>query len=180
MNNKANKKVLFIAQAAIIAALYAALTVAQNLILPETTSMAVQFRLSEALTLLSVFTPAAIPGLTIGCVVANLMNVSVLPLDMVLGSLASLLAAVVMYRLRKVCIKNLPVLAALMPAIFNGLIIGLEIEIFFIEGPFRFGSFLIQAGCVFLGELAVCMTFGLLLVAVIKKRGLDKKLMLNN
>ena len=172
MNSKANKKVLFIAQAAIIAALYAALTYAQNLLLPGTTSMAVQFRLSESLTLLSVFTPAAIPGLTIGCVVANLMNVSVLPLDMILGSLASLL-------LRNVCVKNLPILSALMPAVFNGLIIGLEIEIFFIEGPFHFASFLTQAGCVFLGEFAVCMTVGLLLVAVIQKRGLDKKLMLS-
>ena len=179
MNSKANKKVLFIAQAAIIAALYAALTYAQNLLLPGTTSMAVQFRLSESLTLLSVFTPAAIPGLTIGCVVANLMNVSVLPLDMILGSLASLLAAIAMYLLRNVCVKNLPILSALMPAVFNGLIIGLEIEIFFIEGPFYFASFLTQAGCVFLGEFAVCMTVGLLLVAVIKKRGLDKKLMLS-
>ena len=178
MNSKANKKVLFVAQAAIIAALYAALTYAQNMLLPGTTSMAVQFRLSEALTLLSVFTPAAIPGLTIGCVAANLMNVSVLPLDMILGSLATLLAAIAMYLLRHVCVKKIPLLSALMPAVFNGIIIGLEIEIFFIDGPFNFVSFLIQAGCVFLGELAVCMTVGLLLVAVIQKRGLDKKLML--
>lgn len=179
MNSKANKKVLFVAQAAIIAALYAALTYAQNMLLPGTTSMAVQFRLSEALTLLSVFTPAAIPGLTIGCVAANLMNVSVLPLDMILGSLATLLAAIAMYLLRHVCVKKIPLLSALMPAVFNGIIIGLEIEIFFIDGPFNFVSFLIQAGCVFLGELAVCMTVGLLLVAVIQKRGLDKKLMLS-
>ena len=179
MNSKANKKVLFVAQAAIIAALYAALTYAQNLLLPGTTSMAVQFRLSEALTLLSVFTPAAIPGLTIGCVAANLMNVRVLPLDMILGSLATLLATIAMYLLRHVCVKKIPLLSALMPAVFNGIIIGLEIEIFFIDGPFNFVSFLIQAGCVFLGELAVCMTVGLLLVAVIQKRGLDKKLMLS-
>ena len=119
MNSKANKKVLFVAQAAIIAALYAALTYAQNLLLPGTTSMAVQFRLSEALTLLSVFTPAAIPGLTIGCVAANLMNVSVLPLDMILGSLATLLAAIAMYLLRHVCVKKIPLLSALMPAVFN-------------------------------------------------------------
>ena len=179
MNSKENKKVLFVAQAAIIAALYAALTYAQNMLLPGTTSMAVQFRLSEALTLLSVFTPAAIPGLTIGCVAANLMNVSVLPLDMILGSLATLLAAIAMYLLRHVCVKKIPLLSAMMPAVFNGIIIGLEIEIFFIDGPFNFVSFLIQAGCVFLGELAVCMTVGLLLVAVIQKRGLDKKLMLS-
>ena len=59
--------------------------------------------------------------------------------------------------------KKLPLLAALMPAVFNGIIIGLEIEIFFIEGPFHFSSFLSQGGLVALGELVVCFTLGLLL-----------------
>ena len=67
-----NKKVLFIAQTAGIAAMYAALTYAQNLLLPGTTSAAVQFRVSEALNVLALFTPAAIPGLTLGCVLSNL------------------------------------------------------------------------------------------------------------
>ena len=58
------KKTQLIAQTAVIAALYAALTYAQNLLLPGTTSMAVQFRVSEALNVLALFTPAAIPGLT--------------------------------------------------------------------------------------------------------------------
>ena len=57
-----NKKVLFVVQTAIIAALYAALTYAQNFLLPGTTSAAVQFRVSEALNVLALFTPAAIPG----------------------------------------------------------------------------------------------------------------------
>ena len=56
-----NKKVLFIAQTAGIAAMYAALTYAQNLLLPGTTSAAVQFRVSEALNVLALFSPAAIP-----------------------------------------------------------------------------------------------------------------------
>ena len=60
------KKNAFIAQTAIIAAMYAALTYAQNLILPGTTTMAVQFRASEALNVLALFTPASIPGLTLG------------------------------------------------------------------------------------------------------------------
>ena len=68
-----NKKVLFIVQTAIIAALYAALTYAQNFLLPGTTSAAVQFRVSEALNVLALFTPAAIPGLTLGCVLSNLI-----------------------------------------------------------------------------------------------------------
>lgn len=173
---KKNKKTLFVVQAAVIAALYAALTYAQNILLPGTTSMAVQFRVSEALTMLAVFTPAAIPGLTLGCLVANLVNVSALPVDFIMGTAASLLAAISMYLLRNVCIKSVPVLAALMPAVFNGIIVGLEIEIFFIEGPFHFVSFLIQGGLVALGELGVCLTLGLILTMAIKKKGLEKRL----
>lgn len=171
-----NSKSLFIVRAAVIAALYVALTYAQEMLLPGTTSMAVQFRMSEALTLLSVFTPAAIPGLTVGCVLSNVINLSALPVDIILGSLATLLATICMYLLRNICLKGFPVFSALMPAIFNGIIIGLEIEIFFIEGPFHFNSFLVQAGCVALGELGVCFTLGLLLTMAIKKKGLDKKL----
>ena len=160
---KSKKQVLWLTQAAVIAALYAALTVLQGVIAPGTASMAVQFRVSEAMTLLCCITPAAIPGLTLGCFLANFLFMEALPVDMVLGSLATLLAGLAMYLLRNVQWKKLPLLAALMPAIFNGIIIGLEIEIFFIEGPFHFTSFLIQGGLVALGELAVCFTLGLLL-----------------
>ena len=160
---KSKKQVLWLTQAAVIAALYAALTVLQGVIAPGTASMAVQFRVSEAMTLLCCITPAAIPGLTLGCFLANFLFMEALPVDMILGSLATLLAGLAMYLLRNVQWKKLPLLAALMPAIFNGIIIGLEIEIFFIEGPFHFTSFLIQGGLVALGELAVCFTLGLLL-----------------
>jgi len=160
---KERKKVLFVTQAAVIAALYAALTAAQHFILPGTASMAVQFRVSEAMTLLAVLTPAAIPGLTIGCFLVNFLFIQALPVDMVFGSVATLLAAVSMYLLRNIRFKGLPLLAALMPAVFNGIIIGAEIEIFFIDGPFNFGDFLIQGGCVALGEMVVCFTLGLLL-----------------
>ena len=160
---KSKKQVLWLTQAAVIAALYAALTVVQGLIAPETASMAVQFRISEAMTLLCCITSAAIPGLTLGCFLANFLFMNALPMDMIIGSLATLLAGLAMYALRNVQWKKLPLLAALMPAIFNGIIIGLELEIFFIEGPFHFTSFLVQGGCVALGELVVCYTLGLLL-----------------
>ena len=137
---KSKKQVLWLTQAAVIAALYAALTVLQGIIAPGTASMAVQFRVSEAMTLLCCITPAAIPGLTLGCFLANFLFMDALPVDMILGSLATLLAGLAMYALRKVQWKKLPLLAALMPAVFNGIIIGLEIEIFFIEGPFHFSS----------------------------------------
>ena len=89
------RSALYIAQAAIIAALYAVLTITQNVLLPGTASMAVQFRLSEALTVLAVITPAAIPGLTVGCVIANLSSLPSLgAVDLIFGTLASNIAAV--------------------------------------------------------------------------------------
>lgn len=161
----------------IVAAMYVALTLAQEFILPGSASMAVQFRFSEALTVLCLFTPAAIPGLTAGCLIANAVTLGVIPTDMLFGSLASFMAALAMYKLRGVCIKGLPVLSTLMPAVFNGIIIGAEIEVFFIEGPFNFVSFLTQAGLVALGEAVVCLTLGLLLFKTIKNKNLEKYLL---
>lgn len=178
MKTKPQSKTSLIAQTAIIAAMYAALTYAQNFLLPGTTSMAVQFRVSEALNVLALFTPAAIPGLTLGCVISNLYNIgSGLPLDMIFGSLATLGCSLSMYALKNVKIKSYPLLSILMPAIFNGIIIGWEIEFFFIDGPFEFVGFLTQGGLVALGELGVMLTLGTLLYYIIIKRGLDKKIL---
>lgn len=171
------KSTLFVVQAAVIAALYAVLTILQNTLLPGTASMAVQFRVSEVLTILAVFTPAAIPGLAVGCVIANISSLSVLgPYDMIFGSLASLLAAVLMYLLRNKRLFKLPVAAALMPALANGILVGFEIEFFFVEGGFHFGDFLLQGGLVALGELGVLFVLGLPLARLIEKQGLDKKI----
>lgn len=142
-----NKKLMFVVQAAVIAAMYTALTYAQNFLLPGTTSAAVQFRVSEALNIFALFTPAAIPGLTIGCVLSNLYNIgSGLPLDMIFGSLATLLATVCIYLLRNFKIKSYPLPAMLMPAVFNGIIVGWEIETFFVEGDFILPISLFRAG----------------------------------
>lgn len=172
------KSTVYIVQAAVIAALYAVLTILQNTLLPGTASAAVQFRVSEMLTILAVFTPAAIPGLTVGCVIANISSLSTLgPYDMIFGSLASLLAAVLMYLLRNKRLFKLTVAAALMPALANGIIVGFEIEFFFVEGGFHFGDFLLQGGLVALGELAVLFVLGLPLARLIEKQGFDKKLL---
>ena len=88
---------------------------------------------------------------------------------MIFGSLATLLAAVSMRLLRKVQIKGFPALSLLMPALFNGVIVGAEIEVFFIDGPFHFGSFLAQGGLVALGELAVMFTAGAAFFFALKK-----------
>ena len=170
------KSTVYIVQAAVIAALYATLTILQNTLLPGTASAAIQFRVAEVLTILAVFTPAAIPGLTVGCVIANISSLSVLgPYDMIFGSLASLLAAVLMYLLRNKRLFKLPVAAALMPALANGILVGFEIEFFFVEGGFHFGDFLLQGGLVALGELGVLFVLGLPLARLIEKHGFDKK-----
>ncbi len=172
-NTKAQK----VATTAIIAALYAALTYAQGILLPGSTTAAVQFRVSEALNVLALFTPAAIPGLTIGCIISNLYSIGQgLPLDMIFGSIATLGATLCIYFLRNARIKSYPLWAMLMPAIWNGVIVGWEIEAFFIEGKFHFGDFLVQGGLVALGELGVMLTLGTALYFLISKRHLDKKM----
>ncbi|MDD6351304.1 MAG: QueT transporter family protein [Lachnospiraceae bacterium] len=93
-----NKKALYITQAAMIAALYVVLTVFINAF--NLASGAIQVRISEALCILPVFTPAAIPGLFIGCLLANLVTGAMI-WDVIFGSLATLLGAIGTYYLRK-------------------------------------------------------------------------------
>ena len=172
-----DKRIRYIVQAAIIAALYAVLTIGQNLLLPGTASMAVQFRVAEALTVLAIYTPAAIPGLTIGCIIANISSVTAGLgfYDMIFGSVASLLAALSMYGLRNIRFKNIPLLALLMPAIFNGIIVGFEIDFFFVGNlHFNFVDFLVQGGLVALGELGVLMILGIPFCILLNKN--DKKM----
>ena len=173
------KSTLYIVQGALIAAIYATMTILQNVLIPGSASMPVQFRISEVLTVLALYTPAAVPGLTIGCVIANISSLSVLgPYDLIFGSLATLFAALSMYALRNVRFFKLPVLAALMPALFNGIFVGFEIDFFFMNNAaaFNFVDFLIQGGLVALGEFAVLFALGLPLTRVIELNGLDKKL----
>ena len=168
-----NKRLLYVTQAAVIAALYATLTIGQNLLLPGTASMAVQFRVAEVLAVLAIYTPAAIPGLTVGCVIANISSVTAGLgfYDMIFGSLASLLAAIAMYFLRNVRIKDISFAALLMPAIFNGLIVGFEIAFFFLDTGFTMTGFLVSGGCVALGELAVLMILGIPFCILLNKQG---------
>ncbi|MBQ7849723.1 MAG: QueT transporter family protein [Clostridia bacterium] len=103
---------------AIIAALYAALT----LLLAPLSYGAIQCRVSEAMTLLPLLLPQAIPGLFIGCLVANLYTGVIT--DVIFGSLATLIAAAGTYLLRKK-----PLLAALCPVAANALIVGLVLSL---------------------------------------------------
>lgn len=165
-----SKKIRYWAHAAIIAALYAVLTHMQNLLLPGSASWAIQCRLSEMLCVLALFTPAAIPGLSVGCLLFNLTFSPALPLDFLLGTLATFLAAASMWALRKFTLRGYPLLALLMPALFNGLLVGWELSVYI------GGAFLVNAFYVALGELIVLLIFGSALYWIIKKRNLDKRI----
>lgn len=160
----------YLAHAAIIAALYAVLTHMQNILLPGSATWAIQLRLSEALCILAFFTPAAIPGLTAGCLIFNLTYAAALPLDWVLGSLATFCAAWVMYRLRGVKHFSLPLIGLLMPAISNAILVGWELTVYI------GGAFLLNALYVAVGEAIVLLTFGSLLYHSITKRNLQVRL----
>ena len=164
-----NRKVKYLVHGSIIAAMYVVLTYFQNVLLPNSASMAIQFRVSEALCVLALFTPAAIPGLAIGCLLFN-VSTSALPLDFFVGTLASALAALSMWLTRKVTIKGYPLLGLVMPAVFNGLLVGWELD--FIIG----GGFWLNALYVAIGELAVLLTLGSALYYAIKGRKLEQRL----
>ncbi len=157
----------YLAQAGMIAALYAALTylaMALNLAYGS-----VQFRFSEALTVLPILTPAAVPGLAIGCFIGNLA--SPYPLDLVFGTAASLIAAVLTRAVRRIRVKNLPVLAPLPPVLVNAVIVGLQITFFTPGEAASWAGFLISAAQVGLGQLAVCYLLGLPFGAALEKSG---------
>lgn len=149
--------------AAALAALYAVLTILQNTLLPGSASANIQFRASEALCVLALFTPAAIPGLTVGCLLANLFYVATLPFDCIFGTLASLLAAGSMYLLRNVRPFGIPLPALLMPALFNGLIVGAELLMVY-DLPFWLNVLYVAVG-----EAAVLLVLGLPLFYALRK-----------
>lgn len=160
------KHTKFLVQGALIAAMYAALTHLQNLLIPGSATWVIQFRASEALCVLAFFTPAAIPGLTVGCFLFNITFAGSLPLDPLVGSLATLLTAQSMYLTRKICIGKLPVPGLCMPALFNALLVGWELTVYI------GGGFWINALYVAVGELGVLFTLGILLYTTMKKRRL--------
>ena len=147
-----------IARSALIAALYTALTVA----LAPISYGPVQFRVSEALTLLPFYLPEAVPGLTIGCVLANFFGGFGLT-DMFFGSLATLLAAFLTMKSKNIFI------AAFWPVAFNALIIGTMLHVL-IEVP------LIATGLyVGLGEAGACYLVGVPLMKILEKRNIILK-----
>ncbi|MDY5220899.1 MAG: QueT transporter family protein [Aristaeellaceae bacterium] len=149
-------------RAAIIAALYLLLTFALQAI----SFGAVQFRIAEALMLLPVLTVDAVPGLFIGCLLGNLLGGGVW-YDVLLGSLATLLAAMAVRRLR-----NRPLLAAAMPTVFNGLIVGPIVYLAYVRAPgeaIQWALLYSSMATVALGEVVVCYVLGLPLLKVLRR-----------
>ena len=152
-----SKKVLFITQSALIAALYVVLTYfvsACNL-----ASGAIQVRISEALTILPFFTPAAIPGLFLGCLISNILT-GCMPLDVVFGSLATLIGAVGTYALRRH-----KWLAPLPPIVANTIIVPFILAyVYMAEGSISF--FMLTVG---IGEVISCYILGSMLRNVLER-----------
>ena len=159
-----NKKVRFITQAAVIAALYVVLTIfisAFNL-----ASGAIQVRISEALTILPFFTPAAIPGLFIGCLLSNTITGCAL-LDIVFGSLATLLGGVFTYLISEKLKHNTisKWLAPIPPILANTLIVPFILAyVYQFEGSIIY--FMITVG---IGEVLSCGVLGFLLLQLLGK-----------
>ncbi len=157
-------------QAAVIAAVYVILTfVASSLGL---SSGVIQVRLSEALTILPYFTPVAIPGLFIGCLVSNLLT-GCMPLDVIFGSIATLLGAIGTYfigawshkNMNPATAKALMWMTPLPPIIANTLIVP-HILAFVYRFKGSISYFMLTVG---IGELISCGLFGLLLLFTLRK-----------
>ncbi len=157
MNKKNSILLLDLTQGAMIAALYVVLTFIANL--AGLASGVIQVRLSEALTILPVFTAAAVPGLAVGCVLANLLTGCAI-WDVVFGSLATLIGAVGTRLLR----GQSPVLAVLPPILSNIIIVPLVLQrVYGVEDAYWYLAMTVGAG-----EIISCGVLGLLLYRSLK------------
>ena len=157
------KNTRFLCEAAIIAAVYAAL----NLLLRPISFGVTQFRAAEALTLLPVLTPAAVPGLAVGCILSNISSPYGLA-DIIFGSAATLLSALCSRKTRNIRIKKLPVLSAVFPTVFNAVFVGAEITFLSTEG-FMLKTFFLTAASVFLSEAVICFLLGVPLCRAVER-----------
>ncbi len=150
-----NKKTLFITQAAAIAAIYTVLV----MVFSFSSFGPVQFRIAEALTVLPYFTPAAIPGLAIGCFLSNLLN-SADVLDIVFGSLATLIAAVLSYQLRR-----FKLLVPVPPIVVNALVVPFILKYAYFEAD-SIPAMMVSVGA---GQLLAAGVIGLVLLFSLDK-----------
>ena len=149
-------KTLFMTQAAMIAAVYVVLTV----VFAPIAFGQVQIRIAEALTILPLFTPAAIPGLFIGCLIGNILGGAVLP-DIIFGSLATLIGAVFTYMLR----NQSKYLAPLPPILANTVIVPFVLRYAYgVALPIPF--MMLTVG---VGEVLSCGVLGIIVYTALQK-----------
>lgn len=165
MSMTRRERTMYIITGAVIAAGYAALTYLSNVF--GLAYGPIQLRLSEILTILPVFTPAAIPGLTIGCLIANIGSFNVA--DLFFGTAATLCAAWLTYILKDKTFKGLPIFSFLPPIIINALVIGFEIAIFYLDNKSFLWGFAVSALEVGIGQFIVCLCFGIPFYLMVKK-----------
>jgi uncharacterized membrane protein len=152
-----NKSTLFLVQAAAIAAVYVVLT----LLFAPLSFGEVQIRFSEALTILPFFTPAAIPGLFVGCILAKFLGCAI-PLDIIFGSIATLLGAFFSYKLR-----GNRYLVPLPPIVANTVIVPFVLYYGYgtnLPIPFM----MLTVG---IGEVVSCYVLGMILLGALSKYG---------
>lgn len=162
------KKTKIISRQAMIAAIYAVL----SLVLSAISFGPVQVRISEGLTLLPIFAFSNVWGVTIGCFITNLVGfftgANILgAFDILFGTLATFIAAILSYLLRNVRFKNLPILSVIPPIIVNAVVIGWELCILINNGKFSAVVFGAQALSVGIGQLLSCGIIGMIIVKTV-------------
>lgn len=155
---------------AMIAALYSTV----SLVLAPFSFGNIQVRVAEGLTLLPLISPLAIFGLTLGCFITNfvgvIMGANILGMmDVFIGTFATLIAALLTYKLRNITIKGFPFLSSLMPIVINAIIIGAELAYVFAP-EFTFSYFAIFALEVGIGQTIAVYIVGLPILSALKKR----------
>lgn len=152
-----NKSTLFLVQAAAIGAVYVVVT----LLFAPLSFGEVQIRFAEALTILPYFTPAAIPGLFVGCIIANFLG-GAIPIDILFGSIATLLGAIFTYKLR-----SNRFLAPVPPIVANTFIVPFVLHYGYgINLPIPF--MMLTVG---VGEVVSCAVLGMILLTALSKYG---------
>lgn len=170
--NKSILSVKQMAHCAVIAAIYVALCMA----LQPFSYGPIQVRVAEALCLLPVFGAQYIVGVTLGCLLANLLGSTII--DVIFGTLATLLACLFTYKLRNLRVCGLALPASLPPVLFNAVIVGaFMIPVFFSDTPATPAICLFNAATVGFGEVISCCILGVLLVKVIENSPALCKLM---
>lgn len=159
-------KTKYYAQIAMVATLYTVVT----LVLAPLSYGPIQVRVSEALTVLPLIWQPSIISLTIGCLLSNLIGVhmgTTGPIDIVVGTLATFLAAVCTYKFRDRKVKGVPLLSLLMPVLFNGVFVGLELA--WMLNPDNIPTMSVIYGVqVAIGEL-VAVIIGWLILPMLKR-----------